>query len=280
MSNIRYNNVELPINHDYQEDTLLSQVHYLENRRVEPIPYTETEAYGRAKQGFKFSTYFEIGTLTYLDLIVISQESPNVDLKTYKELQLLDREQLLKKAAGIEHFHPTISGSDLFFYLTRGWFPKDVNIAEKIKRWNRFEKLLLLSQELILLMYKTQKQFAEIPLDFRYKNIEDVVVLYDELLGLKNTPGVISKMAGIDVVIHSTDMDNYIYGKLYSYIETATIQTPFSEDGSEVLTFDQVIGFNKDEWTDFVKRNYFTQPIPFETRSDFVMQMYYRMDIL
>jgi len=279
---IRYDeaNVAQSINHDYQEDTLLSQIYYLENQRVEPIPHTELEAYNRAKNGFKFPSHFEIGSLTYLDLIEISQEQPSVDLKTYKELQLLDREQLLKKAAGIEHFHPTISKADLFFYLTRGWFPKDVNIAEKIKRWNQFEKLLPLSQELILLMYKNQKHFAEAPLAVQYKNIESLVFLYDELLGLRNTPGLISKMAGMDVAIRSKDIDNYIYGKLSSYINAAATQTPYSENRTEVLTFDEVINFNKDEWVDFIKRNYFNQDIPFGTRSDFVMQMYYHMDIL
>lgn len=72
-------------------------------------------------------------------------------------------------------------------------------------------------------------------------------------------------------------MHSYIYNKLYNYIETASVQTPFSEDDSEVLTMDEAIGYSKDQWEDFVKRNYPSQNIPYETRTDFVMETFYKL---
>ena len=263
----------------YMEDSLLNQIYYLEDKRIEPLPHSEKEAWKKAKQGFKFPTLFEVGTLSYLDLVEISQSIPEVSLKEYKELQLLDREQLLKKAAGIEIFHPTVSKSDLFFYLTRGYLPKDTDISDKIDRWKKFDRLLLLSKDLILLMYKTQKQFAETPEFSRHKNIEDLIFIYDELLGLKNTPGVISAMGGIEVVTNTADMDNYIYDKLYFYIDAFANQTPASPVyGNNVLTLEEVIGMNKDDWNNFIAENFPANTIPFTTRSDFVMQTFYKLN--
>lgn len=263
------------------QDSLLGQISYLENKSVQPLPHSEKEAWNKAKQGFKFPTLFEVGTLGYLDLIEISQSKPNVSLKEYKELQLLDREQLLKKAAGIEIFYPAVSKNNLFFYLTRGYLQQDADISDKINRYKKFDRLLVLSQDLILLMYGSQKVFAETPKFRRHQNIEALIFLYDELLGLKNTPGVISAMAGIDVVNNTPDMDHYIYDKLYFYIDAYTNQTPTSPtaDG-EVLTLDEVIGMNKDEYQSFISRNFPCEQSshPFITRSDFVVQTFYQLN--
>ena len=266
------------INLQYQRDTLLSQVFYLENKRVEPIPYTEEEAWERAKSGFQFPSYFEIGTLQYIDLLEISTYSPTVDLQTYKSLQLLNREQLLKKAPIIIYFHPAVTKADLFFYFTRGWLPYDINIAEKIERWNQFDQALSLNQDLLLLLYNTQKHFAELPIAQRYVNIDKVVFFYDAFVGMNTTAGILSEMAGIEVFLHSTDMNAYIYNKLHTYIQTAAVQTPFSEDESEVFTLDKVISVSKEVWDAFVTQNYPEQSIPYNTRSDFVMQQFYCLD--
>ena len=268
----------------YMEDSLLSQIYYLENKSVQPIPHTEKEVWTRAKQGFKFPNLFEVGTLGYLDFIEISQYKPDVGLKEYKELQLLNREQLLKKAAGIEHFYPTVSKSNLFFYLTRGWLPEDTDISDKMNRWKKFDRLLVLSQDLILLMYGSQKVFSETHPSNRHQNIEALVFLYDELLGLKNTPAVISVMAGIEMVTNTSDMDHYLYDKLYFYIDAFSNQTPTSPgdctNSSNVLTLDEVIGINKDEWKDFIDRNFAGQSsnLPFTARSDFVVQTFYQVN--
>jgi len=265
----------------YMADTLLGQISYLENKIVQPLPRSEKEAWNKAKQGFKFPAIFEVGTLGYLDLVEISQSQPEVSLKEYKELQLLDREQLLKKAAGIEIFYPATNKNDLFFYLTRGYLQQDINISEKINRWKKFDRLLVLSQDLILLMYGTQKAFAETPKSNQHQNIEDLIFLYDELLGLKNTPGVVSIMAGINVVTNTPDMDHYIYDKLYFYIDTYVKQTPLPiSSGGEVLTLDEAIGMNKDEWKSFITRNFPGEESshPFSIRSDFVLQTFYRLN--
>jgi len=273
------NRYEESSEYKYMEDSLLNQIYYLEDKRVEPLPHSEEEAWKRAKQGFKFPTFFEIGTLNYLDLIEISQSEPDVSLKKYKELQLLDREQLLKKAAGIEIFYPTVSKSDLFFYLTRGYLPMDIEISDKINRWKKFDRLLPISKDLILLMYKTQKQFAETPKFNRHKNIENLIFIYDELIGFKNTPGVISAMGGIEVVTNTSDMDNYIYDKLYFYIDAFANQTPTSFDHEQnALTLEEVIGMNKDDWKRFISENFPTNNIPFTSRSDFVMQTFYKLN--
>ena len=266
------------INQQYQRDTLLSQVFYLENKRIEPIPHTEEEAWERAKNGFQFPAYFEIETLQTIDLVEISMYPPTVNLQMYKALQPLDREQLLKKAPIIIYFHPAVTKADLFFYFTRGWLPYDINIAEKIQRWNQFDQLLSMNQELLLLLYNTQTHFAELPTPQRYTHIDKVIFFYDAFVGLNTTAGILSEMAGIEVLLHSTDMNNYVYNKLHTYIQAAAVQTPFSEDEYEVFTLDKVISVSKTVWDAFVTRNYPEQSIPYNTRSDFVMHQFYSLD--
>ncbi len=266
------------INLQYQRGTLLSQVYYLENKRIESIPHSEEEAWERAKNGFQFPVNFEIGTLQYIDLVEISMYPPTVDLQTYKALQLLNREQLLKKVPAILQFHPAVTKADLFFYFTRGRLPYDINIAEKIQRWNQFDHLSPLNQDLLLLLYNTQIHFAELPQPRRYTHIDKVIFFYDLFVGLQTTAGILSEMAGIEVLLHSTDMNTVIYNKLYTYIQAAAVQTPFSEDGYEAFTLDKVISVSNEVWNAFVTRNYPEQSIPYNIRSDFVMHRFYCLD--
>jgi len=232
-------------------------------------------------QGYKYPFYFQIGSLDHADLIDIGYDPPNVDLETYKALQLLDKAQLSKKAAGIERFYPAITKKDLFFYLTRGRLPEDGQMGEKLERLNKFEKLITLNQNLILLIYKTPEAFATASGAERKKNLESIIFLYDELMGIPSTPALISKMVGMGLKMPNPNIDNYLYWKLYRYIEVSSSQTPASFDGGggvEVLDFERVIGFNSDEWKAYMKRNYPSTIAPYETRSDFVLREFYDLD--
>jgi len=156
--------------------------------------------------------------------------------------------------------------------------PRNINTGEALERWNKFGNLLQISQELILLMYETREAFANAPDSIRPKNIENIVFLYDDLLGDRNMPSILSNEAGIFVALFSTDMHHFIYAKLYNYINTASRQTPTATGKVEVLSFDESIDFNKDQWDEYVRRNFPGEDIKWETRSDFVMQMFYNID--
>ena len=263
-------------NKSFEKDTLLHSVHRLQHRRVESIPFNEEEAFQKAIEGYKYPFQFDIGSLSYLDLVEIGQDPPNVDLKIYKSLQLLDKAQLLKKTRGIERFYPTITKKDLFFYLTRKRLPEDIRISQKLERLNKFEKLLPLNQDLILLLYQDPEAFAEAWGPSRKNNIEEVIFLYDELMGIRSTPALIEKLVGIDLKMSGPNVESYLYWKLYRYIEISASQTPNSGDRRiEALTFEKVIGFNKDEFQAYTKLNYPTSPLDYGIRSDFVMQEFY-----
>jgi len=268
---------------DFEDDTLHSHGSRLQNRRVESAPNTEREAFEKAIKGYKYPFYFEIGSLKNIDLIEIGQDPPNVDLETYKSLDLLDKPQLLKKASGIERFYPTITKKDLFFYLTRNRLPEDTRISEKLERLNKFERLINLNQDLLLLIYKTPEAFAEASGDTRKKNIEDVVFLYDELMGIRSTPSLISRMAGIDLRLPNPNVDDYLYWKLYRYIEISASQNPSAFYGNDirVLDFNTTIGVKKDDWVKYMKQNFPSSTSldsTYETRSDFVLSEFYDLD--
>lgn len=267
----------VPGSRDFEEDTLHSHTFHLQNRRVESAPNTEKEAFQKALKGYKYPFYFEIGTLRNIDLIEIQQDPPNVDLEKYKSLRLLDKAQLLKKTPGIERFYPAITKKELFFYLTRGRLPEDTRISQKLERLNKFEKLIVLNQNLLLLIYKTPEAFAEASGDTIKKNIENIIFLYDELMGIRSTPGLISIMAGIDLKMPNPNVENYLYWKLYRYIEVSSSQTPsaFYGNGVEVLDFETVIGLNRDEWRKYVKHNYPSLTPAYEARSDLVLGEFY-----
>jgi len=270
-------------NLNFEKDTLLTHTSRLQNRRVESSPNTEEEAYQKAIQGYKYPFYFQIGSLDYVDLVDIGYDPPNVDLETYKALSLLDKAQLLKKAAGIERLYPTITKKDLFFYLTRGRLTEDQKIGVKLERLNKFEKLITLNQNLILLIYKTPEDFATASESERKKNLESIIFLYDELMGIPSTPGLISRMLGIELKTPSSNVDNYLYWKLYRYLEVSSSQTPSSilsnnRNSIEVLDFETVIGFNVDEWKAYIKKNYASLTLPYESRSDFILREFYDLN--
>jgi len=264
-------------NKNFEDNTSYIPVIQLQNRRIESVPNTEQEAYDKAIKGYKYPLYFEIGSLKNIDLFEINQDPPNVDLETYKSLTLLDKSQLLKKAAGIERFYPNINKKDLFFYLTRGRLPEDTQIFEKLSRLNKFEKLLDINQDLLLLIYKTPEDFASASKDSRKKNIENLIFLYDELLGIKSTPGLISRMAGIDLKIPNLNVEEFLYSKLYRYIQVSSSQTPntYNENGVKVLDFEDVISLNKDAWLKYINQNFPSTDPSYETRSDFIMREFY-----
>jgi len=264
-------------NKNFEDNTSYSPIIQLQNRRIESVPNTEQEAYDKAIKGYKYPLYFEIGSLKNIDLFEINQDPPNVDLETYKSLTLLDKSQLLKKAAGIERFYPNINKKDLFFYLTRGKLPEDTQIFEKLSRLNKFEKLLDINQDLLLLIYKTPEDFASASKDSRKKNIENLIFLYDELLGIKSTPGLISRMAGIDLKIPNPNVEEFLYSKLYRYIQVSSSQTPntYNENGVKVLDFEDVIGLTKDAWLKYINENFPSTDTSYETRSDFIMREFY-----
>jgi len=266
---------------NFEEGTLQTHVSRLQSRRIDVVPNTEEEAYQKAREGYKYPFYFQIGSLEYADLIDIGYDPPNVDLKTYKAVHLLDKPQLLKKARGIERFYPSISKKDLAFYLTRGRLPDDNRIAEKLKRLNRFEKMDVLNQNLLLLVYGSPEAFASVIPSKRKKNIEEIVLLYDELMGIPSTPGLISVMAGIDLKLPNANVESYLYWKLYRYLEVSSSQTPSSlKSGgkAEVLDFETVIGFNSDQWTKYLHDNFGSLKVRFEARSDFVLNEFYDLD--
>lgn len=156
--------------------------------------------------------------------------------------------------------------------------PRNINTGEALDRWNKFGKMLQISQELILLMYDTREAFANTAYSIRPKNIEKIVFLYDELLGDRSMPGILANEAGIFVGLFSTDMHHFIYAKLYNYINTASSQTPTSTEKVQVLSFDDSIGYNKDQWEEYTHKNFPGEDIAWKTRSDFVMQMFYNID--
>jgi hypothetical protein len=207
-------------------------------------------------------------------LVDIYKYKPVVDLSTYKDYEFLDGEQMLKKASDVEIFYPAISKDSLYFYLTRGYLPEDNEISKKIEKWKKFEKMLDITQDLILLLYDNQKAYSES--DTLYPNIESGIRLYDELLGLKDTPALISYKFGIDVAANAFNQEIMIYDKLYIYIQAFATQTPITLNGVRSLTLESVMGFSKNQWNEYMKKNFPQENIPYNNRSDFVMRTFYQ----
>lgn len=149
---------------------------------------------------------------------------------------------------------------------------------DALMRDSVYEGLLPISKDLIMLLYGDKSSFVNASGNDKYENIESVIFYYDKYLGDVSMPTILSIKAGIFIPTLSPLMYDYLYSKLYTYIETASEQTPYSEEKVEVLTLDEAIGYTKPQWEKYIKENFPTQPPSHETRSDFVMDMFYRID--
>jgi hypothetical protein len=260
-------------NEDYLDDTTLSQAYYLEGKKIEKIPDTEEEAWNRAKQGYLFPPFFSIASLSELDLVEIAQYEPFTTLEEYKRLQGLSRVELLRRVPGLEILYPTISKSDVFFYLTRGWLPQDTNAKEKVNRYNLFMHLTPSIQQLFYILYPTAKDFAmafeptDKPLGSK---IEFNLLLYDQWLGLPSTPYIITKNLGI----YLSPQDEDIYISFLSVIE-AYLRSASENSSTIPIDFQQVVEMSSSDWNRFQKQENIS--IPYERRTDYVMRVYYKV---
>jgi hypothetical protein len=239
---------------------------------------SEEEAWNLANSGYRFPGIPKVGKLTKQELLELAMYPSIVSFSKYQELQLLSRHQLLRKAKGIEVFYPNISKSDLFFYLTRGWLPQDVSISAKLKRYYTFENLLETTKMLFMLMYTNVVEFCSAKASGKYPNIEKVLLLYDEMLGIDTTIDLISKLFGINIVGESMSiMNTLLYSKLYAYIKVFTTQTPSpTPEFTSPINVEQSVGMSEQEWknTDIYKE--YKQP--YETRTDYIIQTFYNLD--
>jgi hypothetical protein len=258
-------------NEDYLDDTALSQTHYLQSKKVEKIPDTEEEAWKRAKQGYLFPPFFSIASLSELDLAEIAEYEPHTTLEEYKSLQDLTRAELLRRVPGLEILYPTVSKSDIFFYLTRGWLPQDVNAQEKLQRYNLFANLTPSVQQLFLILYPTAKDFAmafepqEKPLGAK---LEFNLLLYDQWLGLPTTPYIVCKNLGVDLSLQEEDVYIYFLAMMEAYLRAA-----FETSASVPMDFQRAIEISSPDWHAFQKQESIS--VPYEHRTTYVMRVYY-----
>jgi hypothetical protein len=248
-------------------------VAYEKDRVFQGEPVSEREAWILANKGYRFEAGVEIDHLTALDLAELfwNPVQPHIHLQDYKDLRLLSRDQLLRKVFGIQELYPEITKADLFFYLTRGFLPYDTDVTRKLKRYRRFEKFLDITQDLFLLMYQDAIDYATS--ETRYPNIERVLELYDQLLGFDTTTSLIAKMFGIEVVGGLTPSDTLLFAKLYAYIKAFVTQTPAPKDDLNPISLEESVGMGSNEWE--TSEIYQKQKMPYETRTDTVMQTFY-----
>lgn len=275
---------------DYEKASLLSQLSLFQEKEAqgkysldnELGSINEEEAWHLANNGYRFPPNATIGSLSSLDLLDLTLNPAIVSLQTYKDLQLLNRDQLLRKSKGLQVFYPNIISSDIFFYLTRGWLPNDITISSKLQRYHTFEKLLDTTKKLFFLLFDNAVDFSLYP--NKYPNIERVLLLYDEMLGFETTIYLISKLTGIHIVGITMEMQNtLLYGKLYAYIKAFATQTPKSNlTGIEPITLEKSIGMNEEEWNEYIlENNHQNNNInhtSYETRTDYIMNTFYKRE--
>lgn len=255
------------LSRSFERSSLFGLLHSEEDKVYESQPVSEEQAWSLANQGYQFDFGFEVGSLSELDLadLFLNPVKETLSLQDYKDLQQLSRDQLLRKAAGIEVFYPDIDDEKIFFYLTRGFLPNDANISFKLEGYHRFEKYLQSTQETLLIMYKDVIDYANNR--GRYPNLERVLDLYDEMLGCMDTIPLISKMFGVKVYGVFDDGDEYLIDKIRIYIAAFINEKP-SQKEVPFANLEEVVGMGKPQWERTYKSSY-------DVRSDYIMKTFY-----
>lgn len=163
--------------------------------------------------------------------------------------------------------------------MTRGWLPYDNQIAKKLERWKIFENCSTLVQDLFTLLYGSQKKFAEVSELEIYKTLESILLFYNQLLGLTDTPLFISKRMEISTPLKDNSNTDYLlYNKLYFYIKAFSEQTPsFTDNSVPPLSLTDGIQMNETQWKQYSSQYFKDESLPYDTRTDFIMGTFYNL---
>lgn len=157
----------------------------------------EKEAYHEARINgyiFPLGPDDKIGSLWSDELEVIASHPPSIDLRRYKYYRRMDIDQLKEEFPSlVDIIGPDITYEDLFYYATRGWIPEYDSINLRIERWDQYNELSEVGQDLMDRIYNDRYGYV----NSNPYSLEPTILAFDQNMEDESALRAIADRIGI-----------------------------------------------------------------------------------
>ena len=158
----------------------------------------EREAYHESRiNGYIFPQLGSDDTIGILDrdeLENIASHPPSVNLRRYKYYRSMEMEDLMKEFPEVVFIIGSgVTYEDLFYYATRGWIPEYDSIDLKIERYNQYNDLSEVGQDLMNRIYGNAYNF----INSNPHPLESTIIAYDQNMDDESAIRAIADRIGI-----------------------------------------------------------------------------------